>query len=104
MYCLVGGVTDTVKIWQQEWFYITEARGSKWAAAPAFRSGPPLRLTSWTDKGPDWGSVPEVPLLQKRVQSMIAKDITLSDVIQVMLIRRALPCQRRSLKMWEFNP
>ena len=35
---------------------------------------------------------------------MIKKDITLADVIQVMLIRRALPCQRRPLKMWEFNP
>ena len=35
---------------------------------------------------------------------MIAKDITLADVMQVMLIRRALPCQRRSLRMWEFNP
>ena len=35
---------------------------------------------------------------------MIAKDITLADVIQVMLIRRALPCQRRLLKIWEFNP
>ena len=35
---------------------------------------------------------------------MINKDITLADVIQVMLIHRALPCQRRHLKMWEFNP
>ena len=34
---------------------------------------------------------------------MIAKDITLADVIQVVLIRRALPCKRRPLKMWEFN-
>ena len=42
--------------------------------------------------------------LQKRVKSMIAKDLTLADVVQVMLIRRALPCQRRPLKMWEFNP
>ena len=95
---------DTVKIWQQEWFYITEPRGPKWAATPAFRSGPPRRLTSWTYKGPDWGSVDEVLLLQKHVQGMIAKNITLADVIQVMLIRRALPCQRRPLKMWEFNP
>ena len=31
------------------------------------------------------------------------KDTTLADVIQVMLIRRVLPCQWRSLKMWEFN-
>ena len=43
-------------------------------------------------------------LLQKHVQGMIEKDITLADVIQVMLICRALPCQRRPLKMWEFNP
>ena len=63
-----------------------------------------MRLTSWTDKGPDWGPVPEVLLLQKRIKSMIAKDITLAGVIQVMLIRRLLPCQRRPLKMWEFNP
>ena len=42
-------------------------------------------------------------LLQKCVQSMIAKDITLANVIQVMLILRVLPCQRRPLKMWEFN-
>ena len=27
-----GVFVDTVKIWQQEWFYITEPRGSKWAA------------------------------------------------------------------------
>ena len=47
--------------------------------------------------------VPEVLLLQKRIKSMIAKDVTLADVVQVMLIRRALPCQRRPLKMWEFN-
>ena len=87
-----GVFVDTVRIGQQEWFYITEPRSSKWAAAPAFRSGPPLRLTSWTDKGPDWGSVNEVLMLQKRVQGMIAKDITLAGVIQVMLIYRALPC------------
>ena len=24
--------------------------------------------------------------------------------MQVMLIRRMLPCQRRPLRMWEFNP
>ena len=94
---------DTVKVWQQEWFYITEPRSTKWAAAPAFRSGPPLRLASWTSKGLDWGSSDEVLMLQKRIKSMIEKDITLADVVQVMLIRRALPYQRQPLKMWEFN-
>ena len=43
-------------------------------------------------------------MLQKRIKSMIEKDITLADVVQVMLIRRALPCQRWPLNMWEFNP
>lgn len=32
---------ETVKIWQKEWFYITEPRGAAWAEIPAFRSGPP---------------------------------------------------------------
>ena len=89
-----GRFVDTVKVWQQEWFYITKPRDTKWAAASAFRSGPLLRLASWTNKGLDWGSLDEVSMLQKCIKRMIKKDITLADVIQVMLIRRALPCQR----------
>ena len=41
-----GAFVETVKVWQQEWFYITEPRDTKWAAAPEFRSGPPMRLAS----------------------------------------------------------
>ena len=37
-----GSFTETPNLWQWEWFYITEPRGTKWAATPAFRSGPPL--------------------------------------------------------------
>ena len=48
-----GVFIDTVKIWQKEWFYITEPRDAAWAAAPEFRSGSPARLTSWTKKGLD---------------------------------------------------
>ena len=55
-----GTFTKTSNSWQQEWFYITEPRGTKWAAAPVFRSGPPLRLASWINKGLDWGSADEV--------------------------------------------
>ena len=37
-----GAFVETMKVWQQEWSYITEPRGTKWAAAPEFRSGPPM--------------------------------------------------------------
>lgn len=99
-----GAFVETVKIWQQEWFYITEPRGTNWAATPEFRSGPPMRLASWINKGLDWGLTDEVLMLQKHIKNMIEKNTSLPDVIQVMLFRRTLPCQRRLLHMWEFNP
>ena len=34
---------------------------------------------------------------------MVTKNVKLVDVIQVMLVRRILPCQRRSCPLWEFN-
>ena len=42
--------------------------------------------------------------LQSRIQSILDKDTGLINVIQVMLVRRILLCQRRPLRMWEFNP
>ena len=63
-----------------------------------------MRLASWTNKGLDWGSPAEVMTLQKRIKIMIGKNTSLTDVIQVMLFRRILPCQHRSLHMWEYNP
>ena len=33
---LKGYFTESSDLWQQEWFYITEPRGSKWEAAPVF--------------------------------------------------------------------
>ena len=35
---------------------------------------------------------------------MISKKIKLVNVVQVMLSRRILPCQRRAFNMWEFDP
>ena len=32
------------------------------------------------------------------------KKLKLVNVVQVMLIRRILPCQERAFKLWEFNP
>ena len=51
-----GTFNNSVKEWQQQWFYISEPCGKKWAAAPEFRSGAPLRLTSWPEKGLNWSS------------------------------------------------
>ena len=41
-----GAFVESVKGWQSGWFYITEPRDPKWAAAPEFRSGIPMQLTS----------------------------------------------------------
>ena len=35
---------------------------------------------------------------------MTTKKIKLVNVVQVMLFRRILPCQRRAFNMWEFDP
>ena len=59
-----GTFTETVKGWQSGWFYITEPRNANWAAAPGFRSGVPMRLTSWQEKGLTLGSLEEITRLQ----------------------------------------
>ena len=56
-----------------------------------------MRLTSWQEKD-------EITGLQTCVQNMITKKIKLVNVIQVMLIRRILPCQRQTCYLWEFDP
>ena len=35
---------------------------------------------------------------------MISKKIKLINVVQVMLLHRILPCQRRVCNHWEFDP
>ena len=90
-----GSFMESVKGWQKSWFYIMEPRGTTWAAAPAFRSGAPLWLTSWPEKGQHWSSLDELTALQTRIQNMINKNIKLVNVIQVMLIHRILPCNTR---------
>ena len=63
-----------------------------------------MRLTSWKDKGPNWSASDELIALQTRIQSMVEKDVKLVDLIQVMLVRQILPCQRRNFPLWEFDP
>ena len=87
-----GSFTETSNQWQWEWFYVTEPRGTRWVAIPAFCSGPPLQLASWINKGLVWGSIDEVQTLQSRIRSLLQEDTGLINVIQVMLVRRVLPC------------
>ena len=63
-----------------------------------------MRLMLWINKGLDWRSIDEVLMLQKRIKNMIEKNTSLTELIQVMLFRRTLPCQRRPLHVWEFIP
>src|SRR3954469_14257348 len=99
-----GVFLEELGLWQQEWFYITSPRGTTWVAPPAFRSGPPPRLTSWINTGLDRGLPKDVPLLQGRIKDLLKGDLNLVKVTQVMLIHRTLPGQRRPLRLWEFNP
>ena len=100
---LEGSYVETVKGWQSGWFYITEPDDTNWVAAPEFRSGIPMRLTSWKEKGLSWGSSVELTGLQNYVKNTISKKIKLVNVVQVMLFRWILPCQRRAFNMWEFD-
>src|SRR3954464_7875351 len=67
-----GSFPEESSLWQQEWFYITAPKGTKWVAPPAFCSGPP-RLVSWVNKGLDSGPGKDVPLLQGRNRDLLGK-------------------------------
>ena len=41
---------------------------------------------------------------QTCIQTLVNKQLKLVNVVQVMLIRRILPCQQRAFNLWEFNP
>ena len=45
-----------------------------------------------------------MPLLQGQIRDLQEREINLVVVTQVMVIRRLLPCKRRPLRLWEFNP
>src|SRR3954466_11478704 len=64
----------------------------------------PTRLTSWKETGLSWGEKGEVTRLQTCIQNLVNKKLKLVNVVQVMLIRRILLCQRRAFSLWEFNP
>ena len=92
---LEGAFVETIKGWQSGWFYITEPRDPKWAAALEFRSAIPTRLTSWKETGLTWGDLEELTGLQTCVKKLVSKNLKLVNIVQVMLIRQILLCQRR---------
>ena len=101
---LEGSFVETIKGWRSGWFYITEPRDPEWAAAPEFQSGIPTWLTSWKETGLSWGNSEEVTGLQTCVQNLVDKKVKLVNVVQVMLFRRILLCQRRAFNLWDFDP
>ena len=88
---LEGSFVETIKGWQSGWFYITEPRDANWVAAPKFRSGIPMRLSSWEKKGLAWGEPTDLTGLETCIKSMRDKKIKLVNVVQAMLVRRILP-------------
>ena len=50
-----------------------------------------------------WGNSAEVARLQTCIKDLIGRKVKLVTVVQVMLFRRILPCQRRAFNLWEFG-
>ena len=46
----------------------------------------------------------ELTGLQACIQKLVKRKLKLVNVVQVMLIRRILPCQQRDFNLWEFDP
>ena len=63
-----------------------------------------MQLASWKEMGMSWGKKGELTGLQTCVQTLVDKKLKLVNVVQVMLIRRILPCQQRAFNLWEFDP
>ena len=72
-----GSFVESLKGWQSGWFYITEPCDTNWVAAPEFRSGIPMWLTSWEKKGLAWGEPTELTGLETCIKSMRDKKIKL---------------------------
>ena len=49
------------------------------------------------------GPANDIPTLQGHIWELLERDINFAKIIQVMLVRRILPCKRQPLRMWEFN-
>ena len=64
----------------------------------------PYTAHLWKEMGLKWGNSEELTGFQTCVQTLVNKKLKLVNVVQVMLIRRILPCQQRAFSLWEFDP
>ena len=101
---LPGKFIETIKQWQEEWFYMADVPSGDKEGVPTFSAAPLKRLHSWTAKNIDWGKKEEVEVLQDRVKFLIDEGVTLVDVIHVMLHRRVQPLQARASPLWRYEP
>ena len=88
-----GKFIETVKLWQEEWFYMADVPLGNREGVPAFSAVPLERLHSWMAKNLTWGNEEELEALQDRVNFFIGEGVTLVDVAHVMLHRRVQPLQ-----------
>ena len=72
-------------------------------SGPEFRSGIPTWLTSWKESGLTWVDSKELTGLQACMQKLVDKKLKLVNIVQAMLIRQILPCQKRAFNLWEFD-
>ena len=82
---LPGKFIETVKQWQEEWFYMADVPSGDREGVPAFSAAPLNGMHSWTAKNLDWGNQEEVKVLQDRVDFLIGEGVNLVDVIPFFL-------------------
>ena len=51
------------------------------------------------ESGRIWGDAEELTGLQACIQKLVDKKLKLVNIVQVMLIRRILPCQQRAFNL-----
>ena len=71
---------------------------------PRVPLGPSVTTSVLDRHRTELGPAGDVPVLQSHIRELHERDISLVSIIQVMLVRRMLPCKCRPLRIWEFNP
>jgi hypothetical protein len=98
---LEGKLIETVKNWQEEWFYM--AYVCQDGIHTPFTTASLERLHSWTPKNIVWEEAEELIKIMARVKHFVDKKVTMIDVMHVARYRGVQPLQARAHPMWEFT-